>query len=557
MYFKYTLIKLIAITIGFQVLWSCKQNAIATPETVVKHVVVIGIDGMSPQGIRGAQTPNLDSLIAQGAYTYQMRAVLPTSSGPNWASMIMGADVEQHGITSNSWTQNNYQLPAVVHTIDNKFPSIFDVIKTQSPHRKTAAIYDWGKFGRYLNEAAVDINIDGDHEDGTTASAIDVIKKERPDFTFIHLDHVDHAGHAYGHDSKAYYQSIEKADNLIAQIIDATKSSGMYNETLFIISADHGGRGFSHGGATLGEIEIPFIISGAGIKSNYTIKEAVYQYDNASTIAFAFGLKQPQPWIGRPIKSVFIGQKAPELQYQRHTTKAPIIHPQNDSFTPSGGIYEAAVTVNIENPNAEGSIYYTLDGSVPTVATGVKYIAPFTLNETTVVKVGVFEDKRLVATIETAYFRVLNTREKEAHGVSYNVYNTERLQLWSSLKSQTPIDSGILYEFSSDPVLKTLENKEQVLITYQSYLVINTPGTYTFYTASDEDSLLFINGELLVNNNGKYDVAERGARIELEAGKHRLDLMYYNQKGFSHLSAYYEGPEVPKQLIPVTQLYRQ
>ncbi len=68
----------------------------------VKHVLVIGIDGLSPDGILNARTPVLDSLMAHGSATMRARAVLPTSSSSNWASMIMGAGPEQHGITSNN-----------------------------------------------------------------------------------------------------------------------------------------------------------------------------------------------------------------------------------------------------------------------------------------------------------------------------------------------------------------------------------------------------------------------------------------------------------------------
>ncbi len=41
------------------------------------------------------------------------RAVLPTVSSPNWASMIMGVGPEQHGITSNEWERDEHVLPPV------------------------------------------------------------------------------------------------------------------------------------------------------------------------------------------------------------------------------------------------------------------------------------------------------------------------------------------------------------------------------------------------------------------------------------------------------------
>ncbi len=70
-----------------------------------KHVLVIGVDGLSPRGITDANTPNLDQLRKEGAYSFEAQAVMPSVSSPNWASMIMGASPVEHGITSNDWVR--------------------------------------------------------------------------------------------------------------------------------------------------------------------------------------------------------------------------------------------------------------------------------------------------------------------------------------------------------------------------------------------------------------------------------------------------------------------
>ena len=75
------------------------------------RVVVIGVDGMSPDGIRHADTPHMDALMASGAYSFKARAVLTTSSSQNWASMMMGAGPVQHGITSNARRPAPARLP--------------------------------------------------------------------------------------------------------------------------------------------------------------------------------------------------------------------------------------------------------------------------------------------------------------------------------------------------------------------------------------------------------------------------------------------------------------
>src|SRR5680860_1868474 len=207
----------------------------------VEHVVVIGFDGLSPDVLNKADTPTFDQLIKEGASTLHARAVLPTSSSTNWATMIMGAGPEQHGITSNDWTKKDHILPPVVHDEEALFPTIFNLIDKQLPNAEIGAIYDWGGFGRLFEKSAVDYDVNPKDEDDTANKAVAYIEGKKPTFTFIHFDHVDHAGHEYGHGTPQYYKSVEKADKLLGRVINAIKKAGMEKETLVILSADHGG----------------------------------------------------------------------------------------------------------------------------------------------------------------------------------------------------------------------------------------------------------------------------------------------------------------------------
>jgi arylsulfatase A-like enzyme len=102
---------------------------------------------------------------------------------------------------------------------------------------------------------------------------------------------------------------VAKADQLIGKIVEAVKEAEIGDKTMIIVSADHGGKETSHGGESLGEVEIPIILSGAGIKQGFEIQDPINIYDIASTAAFVFGLEQPKAWIGRPIKEAFQEEK--------------------------------------------------------------------------------------------------------------------------------------------------------------------------------------------------------------------------------------------------------
>lgn len=63
--------------------------------------------------------PNVKSLMAEGCYTLQKRAVLPSSSAVNWATMFMGACPELHGYTT--WGSRTPEIPSRVVSKNNIF----------------------------------------------------------------------------------------------------------------------------------------------------------------------------------------------------------------------------------------------------------------------------------------------------------------------------------------------------------------------------------------------------------------------------------------------------
>lgn len=541
---------------GTMFLWSCSSKQ-ASPAKLIQHVIVVGVDGLSPNGIQKASTPMLDSMIRNGAATMHARSVLPSSSSPNWASMIMGADTEQHGITSNGWEKFDHRLPPAVATKNGTFPTIFTLFKDQQPNARIGAIYDWDGFGRLFEKNDIDFDIDGDHEDGTTKEAVAYIKEHKPKFTFVHLDHVDHAGHSMGHGSQEYYESVQKADSLIAEIVGATKVAGIFDKTMFIVSADHGGLGFGHGGESPAEMTIPFILYGAGIKSGYPIEETVYQLDNAPTVAYALGLRTPQAWIGRPVKGAFIGNKKPELIYKRKELMAqPKILPDAGYFEPAGGIFKMdSVPVIMLNPNNNGEIRYTLDAQIPTLENSAVYQDTFYLKETRVLKAAIFEGNQIISTVADANFRIV--AESKKNPVKYQIYHGEKLEKLPDFSTLKPVQEGFITEFSHKKLINDSSKEDQIALVLESYVEIENKGKYGFFTNSDDGSKLYVNGALLVDNDGNHGVREKGEGIELEKGRHLVRVEFYNGGGGYHLDVKYQGKDIPKQIIPANRLYQE
>lgn len=539
---KYTLI--ITLTIGMTSLWSCDYDKLDKMGSETTHVVVIGFDGLSPDGLQNADTPTFDTMIEEGASTMHARAVLPTSSSTNWASMIMGAGPEQHGITSNAWERDNLTLPAVTQSEPFLFPSIFHLIREQRTSEKIGAIYHWGGFGRLFEKNAVDFDENPATEEETAVNASSYIKVEKPLFTFVHFDHIDHAGHEFGHGTKEYYHAVEKADSLLAEIMKAITESGMADNTMVIISSDHGGKGKGHGGESMEEIEIPFILWGKGIKKDYRIKYPVYQYDNAATVAHALQIKTPRAWIGRPVLEAFEGENVEDGYPTLVQLKKPRLNRPAKGYAADGGLFNEETQLVLENPNAYGEIRYTLNGAMPTKESNT-FKQSIVLKENTVVKSAIFVADKLSSGVSEAFFRIKPASLKAP--VSYEVFHLNDLSFIPSIGNRKPDARGTVFEFSSEEVRQHIQ--ANTLFRFKSMLKIEHEDSYNFAVRSDDGSKLYIDGHLVVDNDGDHGVRTKTGSIEMDKGSHTVEVLWFNGGGDGWLDVYIEGDKTPNQIL--------
>lgn len=226
-----------------------------------KHVVLIGLDGWGAYSVNKAEMPNVKKLMEEGSYTLKKRSVLPSSNAVNWASMYMGAGPELHGYTE--WGSQTPELPSRVVNKHGIFPTVFSLLRESDPKAEIGCICEWAGIRYVVDTLALsyDKNITEKPQNPATAKcAVEYIKRARPALVNIVFDEPDHVGHAEGHDTPAYYEKLKELDGYIGQIIQAVKDAGMLDETIFIVTADHGGIKKGHGGKTMEEMETAFIL---------------------------------------------------------------------------------------------------------------------------------------------------------------------------------------------------------------------------------------------------------------------------------------------------------
>ena len=261
--------------------------------TPVRHVVVIGIDGLGGAYVPMVATPVLDAMMGAGVYSLAMQNTLPTMSAPNWMSMIAGATADQHGVDSNDWEPGDSQPT----------PTVFAVLREQRPDAQIGVFHDWDGFGALVEPGVADrIESPGD-EIETVAAALTWMAETRPELLFVHLDLVDHAGHFNGWGSGPYLEAAESADALVGEVLAAIDAAGMGPYTAVLVSADHGGEGLLHGADTSLERPVPFIVTGPQVAGG-EVERDLRIFDIAATVAALLGVEGPASWLGSPVLEV-------------------------------------------------------------------------------------------------------------------------------------------------------------------------------------------------------------------------------------------------------------
>lgn len=129
--------------------------------------------------------------------------------------------------------------------------------------------------------------------------------------------------------------------------------------------------------------------------------------------------------------------------------------------------------------------------------------------------------------------------------VSYSYYegNWNTLPAFDSLQ---PVKTGKLDNFSLAPA----EQNNLFAFRFDSRISVDVAGAYTFYTASDDGSRLYVNDQLVVDNDGLHPKTEKNGVVTLASGEHDVRVEYFEKTGGDTLEVLWSGPGINKAEIP-------
>lgn len=136
------------------------------------------------------------------------------------------------------------------------------------------------------------------------------------------------------------------------------------------------------------------------------------------------------------------------------------------------------------------------------------------------------------------------------NGVRYDYYEG-LMKHTSQIDTCRLVDSGILPWFTID----SHDTDDHFAYRYTTLIDIPETGVYRFYTQSDDGSVLYIDGQKIVDNDGGHSTRRAEGKVKLEKGLHDLRLDYFENYMGQELDVLIESRHLPTQPIPAQLLY--
>ena len=255
----------------------------------VFNTFVISIDGLRPEWVE--MMPNVNELIdgectpgGACATSYERaRGMMVSETNGNHVAMVTGAYGEGSGVFANEfWDRATGAAVELDRPELNLAETLFDAIETQKPWLTTASVMGKGKLrslfdcttndagecgrtsanpeGKTISHVRPDFvagasttpsgsSLDCPAEPGTGSdyatnectmdAALELLRTEDPDFTFLNLPEVDGFAHLFGANSPQVQAAVIDADEQVGRLVEQLKASGKWQHSILVITADH------------------------------------------------------------------------------------------------------------------------------------------------------------------------------------------------------------------------------------------------------------------------------------------------------------------------------
>ena len=189
-------------------------------------------------------------------------------------------------------------------------------------------------------------------------------------------------------------------------------------------------------------------------------------------------------------------------------------------------LFEKEAALELKTLTPESKIRYTLDGSIPTEKSPL-YERPVTINKDATIQAVAFgkgspSSPAVFHATKARYLPPAPEKKGLKEGLAYALYS-------GFFDSVSEIDKGTLREKGTALTLSDDfgQKEEGYGIIFNGYLRVDSDGVYELALTSDDGSMLYLDGQETVLNDGSHSPVTATGFVALRKGLHRLEVRYF------------------------------
>ncbi len=203
--------------------------------------------------------------------------------------------------------------------------------------------------------------------------------------------------------------------------------------------------------------------------------------------------------------------------------------------------------VELKCADNAAKIYYSLEKKIPSIL----YETPIKISRTTPLWVQAVTNGKSKSELFTTFVGMnilqsaLDAPGSSEQGLSYDYYEGD-VSTVNNIENLTIKARGVTEKIA----INNRQRDTSFAYIFKGYLTIPKDGKYTFYLASNDGSVLFIDDYEFINHDGPHGMSEESIIVSLCKGKHKISVKYFQMAEGLGLKLLWKSTEFDKVEIP-------
>ncbi len=315
---------------------------------VPRHLVLVTIDTLRADrlgcyGSSDVATPHLDRLAREGAIAPEAAVQIPLTR-PSHASILTGLLPSEHGIRDNVSPSLGASVPTLAEILKGagfRTAAFVSSIVLSSQSGLNRGFDTYGDAFDAGTDDARFLNSIQKRGDGTTAEAITWLEGQRDARLFLWLHLYDPHDpyeppepYASRYAGRPYDGEVAWSDELVGRLDAALGRLGLREQTLVVVTSDHGEGLGEHGETVHGffvyqtTLRVPLLVRGPGIAAGTRLPVTARSVDLPPTLLELLGVEaRGSPhFAGRSLATALRGGAAPAEEASYAESLLPLLH---------------------------------------------------------------------------------------------------------------------------------------------------------------------------------------------------------------------------------------